>query len=311
MKRKKNPVSIIIPVYNEEKNIPLLFRRLNQLKSKIPAHTEVILINDGSKDHTLEVCTRTHLIYHKRVISFSRNFGHQAALLAGLEAAKGEIVVTMDGDLQHPPELIPQMLRFHRQKVDVVMTQRNDSEDISSFKKISASLFYRLANVLSDTSFSVNSSDFRSLNRQALSAILSLPEKRKFLRGIVQWVGFRSVVIPFQAESRKYGKSKYSLVKMMRLGIYGITSFSTVPLYLAVFCSVFLFISAFFYALYVLYVRFVLDAVVSGWASVTFVTLIVGGGTCLFLGLIGMYLAAIYDEVKQRPPYIVWQDISK
>jgi polyisoprenyl-phosphate glycosyltransferase len=307
----KVPVSIVIPVYNEEKNIPLLFKRLDRLKNKLPKGSEVILVDDGSTDRTFYVASKTPLSFGTHILSFSRNFGHQSALLAGMEKAKGEIIITMDGDLQHPPELIPRMLELHKKNVDIVLTQRMDSEDTTTFKKTTAFLFYRLANLISDTTFSANSSDFRSLNRKALSAIFSLPEKRKFLRGVVQWIGFSSIVISYQAESRKHGKSKYSLMKMLRLGIYGVTSFSTLPLYLAVICSLFLFSTAFFYALYVLYVRFIVGSAVSGWASVTFVTLVVGGSTSLFLGLIGMYLAAIYDEVKQRPNYIIRRDISK
>lgn len=301
-KSSKIDTTIVIPLYNEEKTVPLLLQALSKLVELLP-NLEIIFVNDGSTDATVEKLSMAS--FAATVISLSRNFGHQAALLAGLETAKGEIVITMDGDLQHPPDLILKMLEAHKQGVDIVLTQRIDEGTVGLAKKESSSLFYTLLNAISSQKIVVSSSDFRSLNRKALNALLMMPEKRKFLRGMVQWVGFTQIILPFQAEKRKEGKSKYTWSKMMQLALFGITSFSTAPLYFSAFFGFGLFIAAFLYALYVVYVRLFSTAAVEGWASVLFVQLLVGGFISVFLGLIGLYIAAIYDEVKQRPDYIV------
>jgi dolichol-phosphate mannosyltransferase len=271
----------------------------------LPQSTEVICVDDGSTDQTFTVLSHHKLVFPKRLLRLSRNFGHQAALLAGLEQAKGEFVVTMDGDLQHPPELIVTMLEAHQSGVDIVLTSRSDTQQHSLFKKLTTTLFYAVLSFLAGKNFVANTSDFRSLNRKALTALLAMPERRKFLRGMVEWIGFSTLVLPYQPQSRAAGESKYSLLKMLKLAFDGITSFSTLPLYFAAGFSCLLFAGAVLYALYVLFVRFVAGNVVSGWASVLFILLIIGGFLSLFLAVIGMYLAAIYDEVKQRPTYIV------
>jgi len=298
-------LSIIIPVFNEEEAITDLFTALSKLENSLPTDTEVILVDDGSTDLTLEKVKSLDLPYKKQIISLSRNFGHQAALVAGLEAARGEIVVTMDGDLQHPPTLIPEMLKQHAEGVDIVFTRRIDTNAISLEKKMTSGMFYSLINRFSGTKIERNGSDFRSLNRKALTALLSMPEKRKFLRGMVSWIGFKTIVLPFTVQERAAGKSKYTLFKMISLALSGITSFSTFPLYLSALFGAALFIAAVIYALYVLYIRFFAGGIVQGWASVLFVLLIVGGFLSLFIGVIGLYVAAIYDEVKNRPLYIV------
>jgi dolichol-phosphate mannosyltransferase len=298
-------------LYNESSLIPSLFEKLNSLKSELHKNTEIILIDDGSKDKTFEDLKKTKLNYSVQIIKFSRNFGHQAALLAGLETAKGDIVVTMDGDLQHPPELIPEMLKHHSRGVDIVITQRIDGVETSQLKKLTALGFYTLLNSISSRKINPNSSDFRSMSRKGVDALLSLPEKRKFLRGMVPWIGFSQITIPFQVQKRVDGESKYSSRKMIKLAIEGITSFSTSPLYASAFIGLMLFMLAAVYAIYVLYIRFGLQQAVEGWASVLFVLLIVGGFLSLFLGIIGLYLAAIYDEVKQRPIYIIDQNYVK
>jgi len=298
-------LSIVIPVFNEQEAITELFSALAKLEKSFPTDIEVILVDDGSTDHTLEKIKSLDLPYKKQTISLSRNFGHQAALVAGLEASSGEIVVTMDGDLQHPPALIPEMLKQHAEGVDIVFTRRIDTNAISLEKKMTSGMFYSLINRFSGTKIERNGSDFRSLNRKALTALLSMPEKRKFLRGMVSWIGFKTIVLPFTVQERAAGKSKYTLFKMMRLALSGITSFSTFPLYLSAFFGAGLFIAAVIYALYVLYIRFFAGGIVQGWASVLFVLLIVGGFLSLFIGVIGLYVAAIYDEVKNRPIYFI------
>ncbi len=309
--RKNTPVlSLVIPVFNEEAGIPALFAALNALKPKFPSKTEVILVDDGSRDGTFRALQQRRLNYKKVLIQFSRNFGHQAALLAGMERAKGQFIVTMDGDLQHPPELIPKMVAMHRKGVDIVLTKRIDLNYVSAFKKATAFLFYVLINLLSDTYFAFNVSDYRSLNRRAVNSLLALPERRKFIRGMVQWIGYSNVTLPFKVKPRAQGKSKYSLGKMVRLALFGLSSFSTAPLYFSVFFSIVMFVLAVIYALYVLYIRFIVGSAISGWASLLFVTLVIGGFLSLFLGLIGIYIAAIYDEVKRRPLYVIKKTLT-
>ena len=297
-------LSIVIPLFNEAPMIPLLFKRLNDLKRKLPAATECIFVDDGSTDGTSEKLGQLPLRFSAQIITLSRNFGHQAALLAGLQSATGQYVVTMDGDLQHPPELIPELMALHKQGYDVVLTKRLAGSE-GADKSLTAKWFYWLINLLSHTKIQENASDFRSLNQTALKALLALPEQRKFLRGMVQWIGFKSVIVPYTPAKRVKGKSKYSVTKMLSLALHGLTSFSTRPLYLSGFFSVLLFVLAGIYACYVLYVRFFGSGVISGWASVLFMTLVIGGFLSLFIGLIGVYVAAIYDEVKKRPNFII------
>ncbi len=302
---KKTELSVVIPLYNEAENILRLIKALNQLHKSLPSFTELIFVDDGSTDSTVALLQTNKIKISNKILCLSRNFGHQSALLAGLREAKGKYVVTLDGDLQHPLEIIPQMVKQHRKGIDIVLTKRVDQGMNTQFKMLTAHWFYTLINRLSSTPIIENASDFRSMNRRALNALLAMPEHRQFLRGMVNWIGFSSIVIPFRLQKRVAGKSKYSLHKMIRLALYGLTSFSTTPLYFAGFFSFILFISAFFYAIYVIYVKLFTQQAVSGWTSLLFVLLSIGGFLCLFLSIIGVYTAAIYDEVKHRPIYIV------
>lgn len=304
-------LSLVFPLFNEEKTIPYLIENLKKYEKKFPPKTEVIFVDDGSSDKTLEKLNNSKLPFSIKVISLSRNFGHQSALLAGLKESSGEHTVTLDADLQHPLKLIPEMLELHKKGYDIVLTKRTDQDNINFTKKLSSKLFYKFINALSDTRILESGSDFRSINRKALEALLSMPEQRKFLRGMIQWAGFKTIIIPFQAEKRVSGESKYSFVKMLSLALHGVTSFSTKPLYLSGIFSIVLFALAFIYAIYVLYVRFWGTGVVDGWASVLLAVLFIGGFLSLFLGLMGVYVAAIYDETKNRPEYFISSKTSK
>ena len=299
----KNKLSIVIPLFNEEKSIPLLFKSLNKVQNELPKSTEIILVDDGSTDSTLKLIETNQDNLQIKTISFSRNFGHQAALLAGLHESTGDFVVTIDGDSQHPFELIPEMLSKHHLGYDVVLTERIDVNRFTP-KSLLSHFFYHILNKLSGTKIPFNSSDFRSMSREALNALLLLQEKRKFLRGMVSWIGFRTITLQYQVAERKFGTSKYSLSKMLLLAIHGITSFSVAPLYAAGIFSLIFFTLAFLYGCYVVYVRLILGYAVEGWTSVILVQLIIGGVSSLFLGLLGVYLAAIYEELKSRPIYI-------
>jgi glycosyltransferase involved in cell wall biosynthesis len=298
-----NPsITIVAPVYNESAGITAYIKEIENLDIK---NLELILVNDGSTDNTEEVISNYAGKLPIQLITLSRNFGHQSAILAGLDAAKSEIVITMDADLQHPASLIPKMLEQHQKGADVVQTIRVSGTETTEVKKNTASFFYTLLNTISDQKITPNASDFRSMNRRALDALLAMPERRKFLRGMAHWIGFNQHTLTFQVAPRVSGDSKYSTTKMIKLALHGITSFSTAPLYVSALFGLILFLLAAIYTAYVLYVRIFTTAVVEGWASVLLVQLVIGGFLSLFLGMLGLYVAAIYDEVKQRPNYII------
>lgn len=308
MKNKKL-LSIVIPVYNEERALPLLAKGLQRL-SGLDLEIELVIVNDGSQDTSSEALMNCAWPFTTTIIEFSRNYGHQAAILAGLREAKGDWVVSMDADLQHPITLIPQMIQLGHQGYDLVLTSRIEHHSTPLLKKFMSFLFYKLINGWGDVRVTENSSDFRLLSRKAINALLALPEKRIFLRGLVEWIGFKTVVLPYQANERSAGETKYSLRKMLKLSFHGMTSFTTTPLYLSGITSLFLFSFAFVYAFYVLYMRLFQGTVVSGWASVLLVNLVIGGFLSLFLGLIGAYIAAIYEEIKSRPQFIINKKVN-
>lgn len=300
---KNIELSIVIPLFNEVDNIPQLFKELNRTLKTINLATEVILVDDGSTDNTTQVAKESKLNSSKKILVLSRNFGHQSAIYAGLIESKGKIIVTMDGDLQHPPSLIPKFIKLHKKGNEIVFTKRIDSQN--NLKSLASRAYYLIVNKITNYAVPPSSSDFRSMTRKSLNTLLSLPENRLFLRGLVYWLGFKSETIDYVPSDRYAGKSKYSIRKMFQLGLHGITSFSTLPLFMAFYLSIAFFVAASAYAIYVLYIRFILNLAVDGWASVLFVLLVIGGLTSLFLGLIGLYLSAIYEEIKKRPQFIL------
>ena len=230
---KNQLISIVIPVYNEEEALMLFYGGLRETIDAMDRKFEIIFVDDGSTDRTAELIDRLSAEDPDvQAVHFSRNFGHQAALCAGLERARGDYTISMDGDGQHPPKLIPQMIELADSGYDIVLTQRQEKEQPPSFKKWSSETFYKIMNKLSDTRTLPGGADFRLMNRPALDALLSLPEFHKFLRGMVSWIGFRSVILPFEIPERLAGRSKYSLKKMLRLASDAVFSFSLLPLYI-------------------------------------------------------------------------------
>jgi dolichol-phosphate mannosyltransferase len=274
----------------------------------LPYEFRFLYVDDGSTDATADSLARLSQ-GDPRVtpLLLSRNFGHQAALSAGLEHATGDVVVTMDGDGQHPPEMIPEMLKLVAQGYDIVQTQRMDEAEPASFKKWTSGLFYRLINLISGTRMLPGAADFRALSRQAVDALKAMPEYHRFLRGMVAWIGFPTVILPYQPGERISGRSKYSFGKMFRLAMDAIFSFSLVPLYFGLSLGGTLLCLAALEMLYVLsfWVTGRTSNLAPGWSSLMFVILIIGGMLMVLLGFIGVYIGYIFQEVKRRPIYLV------
>jgi polyisoprenyl-phosphate glycosyltransferase len=300
-------LSIIIPVYNEEENISLLY---DSLKIYCPTEYEVIFVDDGSTDNTmLEIEKIADKEDRFKCISLSRNFGHQNALMAGMEHANGNIIVIMDGDLQHPPSLIPVMVNKLNEGFDLVSTRRDKTENISPIKKMMANIFYRFINTISDTKIEANVADFKAFNRKVLNSILQFKERELFLRGIFSWIGYKSTTIEFDAPARKFGKTKYSFGKMLRLALKGTTSFSFKPLRIALLAGTIISIAAFGFGIFALTAYFKGNTV-PGWASLIIAVMFLGGTQLLAIGLLGEYIASLFTETKRRPLYLVDRKIN-
>jgi len=308
-------LSLVIPVYNEEAALPLLFAELDRVLEMLPVgarEVEIVLVNDGSRDHSWDrIAARCAHDPRCVGLNLSRNFGHQAALVAGLETARGESVISMDADLQDPPDVIPKMLEARRQGYDVVYATRVARGKESWEKKVTAKIFYRVMRLISGVSIPENTGDFRLLSRRALIEILKLRESHRFLRGLVPWVGFPQTQVLYDRADRVTGKTHYSRRKMLLLALDGIASMSSVPLRLAYFLSCGLFAVFIGYIVYVLYEHFVLGGpLVRGWTSLMAAITIFGAIQLLMLGVMGEYLGRVYEQAKERPLYII-QEIKR
>jgi dolichol-phosphate mannosyltransferase len=304
-------VSLVLPVYNEAEVLEQTHARLRAVIDPLPERFLIYYVDDGSQDETPHILRRLAQEDPRiRILTLSRNFGHQAALTAGLDHAEGEIVISLDADGQHPPELIPEMIALIRQGYDIVQTQRVDVEQPLSFKRWSSALFYRLINVLSGTPILPGAADFRALSRQAVEALKSMPEYHRFLRGMVAWIGYRTVILPYRPQERLAGRSKYSLRKMLRLAMDAIFSFSLAPLYLGLSLGIVLLFLALLEMIYVLsfWISGNTSRLAPGWSSLMFVILIVGGMLMVLLSFIGLYVGYIFQEVKRRPVYLLRKD---
>ncbi|HET9906536.1 MAG TPA: glycosyltransferase family 2 protein [Anaerolineales bacterium] len=308
---QRTRIDLVIPVYEEAGVIEQIFKQIRVVVDALPYDFHVFLVNDGSRDKTAE-SLRTIADEDPRVtvLSFSRNFGHQAALTAGLDHSTGDIVITLDGDGQHPPEMIPQMIDLCKQGYDIVQAQRIEDGQGFSFKQATSSAFYRLINAVSGTHIEPGAADFRALNRQAVDALKSMPEYHRFLRGMISWMGFRSVILPYHETHRVAGRSKYSFGKMFRLAMDALFSFSLVPLYIGMTLGGILLCLAAAQIIYVLSFWFTgrSSELVAGWSSLMSVTLVIGGMVMILLGFIGVYVGYIFQEVKKRPVYLLKKD---
>jgi dolichol-phosphate mannosyltransferase len=299
-------LSVVAPVYDEELLVEQFVVRACAAAADFDF--ELVLVNDGSSDRTPELLDRIAAADRRvRVIHLSRNFGHQAALTAGLEHARGDVVVMLDSDLQDPPELIPDMVARWSQGAEVVYAVRGERQGESAFKLATASWFYKLFDKLAQVDLEPNSGDFRLLDRRALDALLAMTERSRFLRGMTVWVGFNQTAISYERDARHAGETKYTLRRMLRFSLDAIASFSHLPLQLATYAGL-LSAGVAFIAIPVVIVLRIADSYLPGFSSITIAILLLGGIQLIALGVIGEYVGRIYDEVKHRPLYIVREE---
>jgi dolichol-phosphate mannosyltransferase len=304
-------VSVIVPLYNEQEVISESYRRLKAVMDGTGERYELIFINDGSRDQTWAMaCALAGKDPALRLISFSRNFGHQTAITAGMDAANGDAVVVIDADLQDPPEIIPQMLEKWREGYQVVYGLRTKRKGESFFKKSSAKFFYRSLNALTDVHLPVDAGDFRLIDRAVCDALKQLPERNRYVRGLVSWVGFKQTSVDYVREERFAGTTKYPLRKMLRLAGDALTSFSYKPLKLSIFIGSLASFFSFAYGIFIICQWFFTDTLVSGWATLACLTLFFNGLILVMMGVIGQYIGRIYDETKARPLYIVAEKVN-
>lgn len=299
-------ISVIVPVFNEESNLLVLHERLVNVITGITNQYEIIFVNDGSKDNSLTVIkTLAQQFPQIKYIDFSKNFGHQLAVFAGLEHASGNAIVIIDADLQDPPELIIELHKKLQQGFDVVYAQREQRVGESWHKLLTAKLFYRFINRLSDVTIPLDTGDYRIITKKIKDIIVAMPERNKFLRGQIAWAGFHQTSVLYKRDERHAGSTNYSYSKMFSFAFDGITAFSNLPLRLATYMGFLVSFVSFLVILYTLYQKYINGNVVQGWSSLMVSILFIGGVQLICLGIIGEYLGRIMDNVKQRPLYIV------
>ncbi len=301
----KKQISIVVPVCNEEANIKVLISSLKDVFASLPYNYTITFVDDGSNDGTLEEIKRyatnnEHIFY----IGLARNFGHQNALKAGLDLANGDAVIMMDGDMQHPPALIADMLAKWESGYDVVYTIRNDHKELPLLKRKTSNMFYNLINNLSDIELEQGTADFRLLDRKVVEVFRVFKETDLFMRGLVKWMGFKQLGLDYDPGIRSSGQSKYTVKRMIRFALQGITSFSTRPLYLAAYLGFVFSLLSLLYIPYIIY-SYYFGHLISGWASMIATIAFFGGLQLMILGIIGIYLGKLFMQSKQRPLYIV------
>jgi dolichol-phosphate mannosyltransferase len=297
--------SLIIPIYNEEATIAELYRRMRAVMERLDADTELILVDDGSRDRSLNLIRELHE-KDPRVcyLSFARNFGHQIAVTAGMNFVRGRVIVIMDADLQDPPELIPHMIERWQEGFDVVYAQRTQRKKEGWFKRLTAYVFYRLLKNLADVDIPIDTGDFCLMDRRVVDALNAMPERNRYVRGLRSWVGFRQTAIQFERDPRFAGDVKYTFRKSFALAISGLVSFSKVPLRLSTYLGLFAALVALIMAILVLYWRIVYpNSPLTGLSAIIVAIFFLGAVQLLSIGILGEYIGRIYEEVKNRPLY--------
>ena len=308
----KKLISIVVPVFNEQENIDVLYREVVHYLEPLPYQFELVFIDDGSKDATPLVLDRlTQEDSRVRALILARNFGFQTALTCGMDNADGDAIITMDGDLQHPPALLPELISRWEAGAEVVQTVRKDTAGVSFFKKMTSHFFYQLINSISKIKIVEGGSDFRLLDRKVVLSFRRFGERAKFIRGIISSIGYRQEYIEFVAPPRHAGTSKFSIGKMLHFALDGITAYSRVPLRIAFYMGLLLGAGSFLLLGHVLFIKFFTEEAVPGWATTSASILLLGGLQLIGLGIIGEYVGRIFEEVKQRPLYLVREELRK
>ena len=303
---KSPEISIVVPLYNEEKNIRLMYDRLVSSILKITSNFEIIYVNDGSKDNSfLELVKLSKEDERVKYINFSRNFGHQIAVTAGLDYSKGAAVVIIDGDLQDPPEVIPEMYAKHKEGFEVVYGQRLKRKGDNFFKKITAKYFYRILKKITSINIPLDTGDFRLIDQKIVKDLKNMPEQNKFLRGQIAWLGYRQTSVFFERDERKFGETGYPFSKMLKFALDGITGFSDVPLQFVTKTGIFISFISFLVILYAIFSHFILERTITGWTSLIISSMFIGGVQLISVGIIGEYISRINKNVQNRPLYIV------
>ncbi|MFA7208787.1 MAG: glycosyltransferase family 2 protein [Parcubacteria group bacterium] len=309
--RKK--ISIVIPVYNEKENIRPVYAGVEEVIRSVPGYEfEVIFVNDGSSDGTWkEIINLAGSGKGIKALNFSRNFGHQAAIEAGMANAGGAAVITMDGDMQHPPEMIPELIRKWEQGFEIVNTKREETEGISFFKKIASGIFYRLLNCISEVHIESGSADFRLIGRRAMDELNKLTEKNKFYRGLISWIGFESAIVKYKAGKRRGGKSSYTFNKMLSLARVGITSFSMLPMKVIFLFGALLFFGGFLLTAGMVFWRYCIGSALFSGTGILAAFIIMNNGLFMvMLGIVSMYQINMCKELQNRPNYIITEKIN-
>jgi polyisoprenyl-phosphate glycosyltransferase len=307
VERRPDPfVSFVIPVYNEEQVLPLLLERLRPLQDRLPGGSEVVFVDDGSQDRGPRLLDEAHAADPRiKLVQLSRNFGQAAAITAGLDHARGDVVVLMDADLQDPPELVPEMVDRYREGFDVVHARRAQRAGESVLKRATAAAFYRLMGFLTRVPITADVGEFRLVSREVAVALGSLRERHRLVRGLVSWVGFRQTTVTFDRPGRAAGTTKFPWRRMLELSLDAATSFSAVPLRLATVLGFVALLAGLGYAAYAIWIGYIRGLGVPGWTSLVILNIFFSGIVLVCLGLVGEYVARIFEEVKGRPLYVV------
>ena len=304
-------LSLVIPIYNEAEAFPLLLPELRCVLETLDCDYEIVFINDGSRDGSLkQLIAAANADPHIKLLSFARNFGHQAAITAGIDFTSGDAVVVMDADLQDPPELLRDMVAKYREGYDVVSAQRVVRRGDGIFKRLSARFYYWMMQTMVDQRIVPEVGDFRLFSRDAVAAIRGFREQHRFMRGLVAWLGLKEAIVPFSRNPRSAGETKYPLHKMLKFAWTAIASFSALPLRLATALGLLLCVAGFSYLVYTLYVALILKIALPGWTSIVVLQCLFSGVTLLCLGLIGDYVSRIFDESKCRPLYVLNKTVN-
>jgi dolichol-phosphate mannosyltransferase len=308
---EKPTYSVVAPVYNEEETLPKFYQHVREAMDSLGEPWELVLVNDGSSDRSAEIMRDLHAQDPRVcIVDFARNFGHQIAVTAGADHARGDAVITIDADLQDPPVVIPELIARWKEGYEVVYAVRAEREGETWFKLFTAKLFYRLIGALTEIDIPMEAGDFRLMDRQVVDTMRQMREHHRFIRGMTSWVGFRQIGVPYHRHARFAGETKYPLKKMVRLALTGITGFSAFPLKLASICGFILLGLGLLVGLALLVLRLLGSAPLAGQGLILATAILLGGTQLVFLGIIGEYLSRIYDEVRNRPLYTVRERIG-